>query len=138
MIDPSQREPESKLHGTPVLVIDDSDIDREVLRDLLTAAGCVVHDLPSPIGATRKAREVKVRAIVIDQHLPSLDGNKLAALFRNNTGMQDVRVVLVSSTDDDGMLEIARAAHVDAFVSKQHVHRDLVPTLRRLLSKSAR
>jgi len=125
-----------KLRGLPVLVIDDSDIDREVMKNLLEQAGCVVHDLPSPIGATRKAREVQVKAVVVDQNLPSLDGSKLAALFRNNAGMQDIRVVLVSSAEEGGMLEIARQARADAFVAKQRLHQDLVPTLRRVLAKA--
>src|SRR5215831_9579206 len=90
---------ETKQRGLPVLVIDDSDIDREVMKDILEQGGYTVHDLPSPIGATRKARELQVKAIVIDQNLPSLDGNKLAALFRNSAGMQDVRVILVSSSE---------------------------------------
>ena len=46
-----------------VLVIDDSDIDRQVMVDLLANAGFEVHELPSPIGATRKARELHVRAV---------------------------------------------------------------------------
>jgi twitching motility two-component system response regulator PilH len=121
--------------GSSVLVIDDSDIDRQVIVDLLGAAGFEVHELPSPIGATRKARELQVRAVVIDQNLPSLDGNKLAALFRSNPGMHDIRVVLISSSDALQMQELTRQAKADAFVSKQEMHDALVPTLRRLLTK---
>src|SRR3954469_24693086 len=91
-----------------VLVIDDSDIDRQVMADILMSAGFEVHELPSPIGATRKARELNVRAVVIDQNLPPLDGSKLAALFRTNASMQDIRVVLVSSSDEAQMQDIAR------------------------------
>ena len=118
-----------------VLVIDDSDIDRQVMVDLLMGAGFEVHELPSPIGATRKARELHVRAVVIDQNLPSLDGSKLAALFRTNAGMQDIRVVLVSSSDESQMQDIARQAKADAFIAKQHMHEALVPTLKRLMAK---
>ena len=127
----------TKTRGVPVLVIDDSEIDREVMKDVLSAAGYDVHDLPSPIGATRKARELGVRAVVIDQNLPSLDGSKLALLFKNNAGMQDVRVILVSSSDATMMNELARASNADAFVCKQQLHETLVPTLKRLLAKTS-
>lgn len=123
---------QAKPRSRSVLVIDDSDIDRQAIADLLATAGFIVHQLPSPIGATRKARELQVGLVVIDQNLPSLDGNKLAALFRN-AGLSDLRVVLTSSSDELAMLAITKQAKADAFVAKQRMHEDLVLTVRRLL-----
>lgn len=123
----------TKTRSSSVLVIDDSDIDREVIADLLALAGYTVHQLPSPIGATRKARELQVGLVVIDQNLPSLDGSKLATLFRNAPGLADLRVVLTSSSDELSMLEITKRAKADAFVAKQRLREDLVSTVRRLL-----
>jgi CheY-like chemotaxis protein len=125
---------QSKGRSTSVLVIDDSDIDRQAIADILARAGYVVHQLPSPIGATRKARDLQVGVVVIDQNLPSLDGSKLAALFRN-AGLSDLRVILTSSSDELSMLEITRRAKADAFVAKQRLREDLVATVRRLLGK---
>ena len=124
----------NKPHHNSVLVIDDSDIDRGVMVELLAGAGFEVHELPSPIGATRKARELQVGLVVIDQNLPSLDGSKLATLFRT-AGLADLRVVLASSSDEITMLEITRQARADAFVAKQRLREELVPTVRRLLAK---
>lgn len=124
----------SKGRSASVLVIDDSDIDRQVISDVLANAGYTVHQLPSPIGATRKARDLQVGVVVIDQNLPSLDGSKLAALFRN-AGLSDLRVILTSSSDEISMLEITKRAKADAFVAKQRLHEDLVETVRRLLGK---
>jgi CheY-like chemotaxis protein len=124
----------NKPRHSSVLVIDDSDIDRGVMVELLAGAGFEVHELPSPIGATRKARELQVGLVVIDQNLPSLDGSKLATLFRT-AGLADLRVVLASSSDEITMLEITRQARADAFVAKQRLREELVPTVRRLLAK---
>jgi CheY-like chemotaxis protein len=132
--DRTQMTAQPKIRNKNVLVIDDSDIDRQVIADLLAVAGYTVHQLPSPIGATRKARELQVGLVVIDQNLPSLDGNKLAALFRN-AGLQDLRVVLTSSSDELAMLEITKQAKADAFVAKQRLGQELVETVRRLLGK---
>lgn len=125
---------QSKSRNNSVLVIDDSDIDRQAIADLLALAGFIVYQLPSPIGATRKARDLQVAVVVIDQNLPSLDGSKLAALFRN-AGLSDLRVILTSSSDEISMLEITRRAKADAFVAKQRLREDLVATVRRLLGK---
>src|SRR5262245_6834699 len=108
-------QPGSKVR---VLVVDDSDVDRQVMQDILSTAGFDVHALPSPIGATKIARELQVNVVVVDQNLPSLDGNKLAGLFRKVTGLQNVRIVLVSGADEAVMATVARKANVDAFVSK--------------------
>jgi two-component system, sensor histidine kinase and response regulator len=129
---PNPPAPSSALKARSVLVIDDSDIDRQVMVDLLTQSGFTVHELPTPIGATRKARELQVAAVVIDQNLPSLDGGKLATLFRS-AGMKELRVILVSSSDELTMLDITRRANADAFVNKRSLQEELVPTLRRLL-----
>ncbi len=115
-----------------VLVIDDSDVDRLTMTDLLEAAGFEVQGLPSPIGATRAARQMKARVVVIDQNLPAMDGSKLAALFRGNASLRDIRLVLVSSSEATTMTEVARQARADAFVSKQTLHTELVRTVRRL------
>jgi len=125
---------QNKSRANSVLVIDDSDIDRQVIADILALAGYTVHQLPSPIGATRKARDLGVGLVVIDQNLPSLDGSKLASLFRN-AGLQDLKVVLTSSADEISMLEITKRAKADAFVAKQRLREDLVETVRRLLAK---
>jgi CheY-like chemotaxis protein len=120
--------------GPVVLVIDDSDIDRATITELLSAAGCEVHGLPSPIGATRIARQLQVQVVVIDQNLPAMDGSKLAALFHGNPGMRDIRVVLISGNEEQHMLDIAKQAQVSAFVSKRELHQKLVPTVKRLTS----
>jgi CheY-like chemotaxis protein len=117
-----------------VLVIDDSDIDRQAIVDLLAGAGYEVHGLPTPIGATRVARQLNVRVVIIDQNLPAMDGSKLAALFRKNPSMAAIRVVLVSGGDEKAMTALAREAQVDAFVSKRLLHDELLKTVRRLVA----
>ena len=122
--------------GQAVLVIDDNDVDREAIAECLRAVGFTVHDLPSPIGATRKARELNVGVVVIDQNLPAMDGSRLAALFRGNPQMRSIRLVLVSSNDASIMAEITRQAQADAFVSKRDIQRELAKTVLKLLPAS--
>jgi CheY-like chemotaxis protein len=119
--------------GQAVLVIDDNDVDREAISECLRDVGLTVHDLPSPIGATRAARELNVGVVVIDQNLPAMDGSRLAALFRGNPQMRHIRLVLVSGNDATVMGEIMRQAQADAFVSKRDIQRDLAKIVLRLL-----
>jgi len=116
-----------------VLVIDDNDVDREAISECLRAVGLTVHGLPSPIGASRKARELNVTVVIIDQNLPAMDGSRLAALFRGNPQMRNIRLVLVSGNDASVMAEIMKHAQADAFVSKRDIQRDLAKTVLKLL-----
>lgn len=117
-----------------VLVIDDSDVDREAMAAVLTRSGFQVHALPSPIGATRVAREHQVQVVVIDQNLAAMEGSKLATLFRTNPVMRHIRVVLVSGNDESAMADVAKRAQADAFVSKRELYASLASTVKRLLS----
>jgi len=115
-----------------VLVIDDSDIDRETMVSILKDAGFNVHSQPSPIGATKLARDLGVRVVVIDQNLPAMDGSKLASLFRSNPVLRSVRLILVSGFDEASMAELAKKAQADAFIGKSVIHTQLAPAVRRL------
>jgi CheY-like chemotaxis protein len=116
-----------------VLVIDDNDVDREAIAECLREVGLTVHGLPSPIGASRTARELGVGVVVIDQNLPAMDGSRLAALFRGNPQMRHIRLVLVSGNDANVMADIVRQSQADAFVSKRDIQRDLAKIVLRLL-----
>ena len=123
---------EGKKRRPRVLVIDDSEVDREVMQEILSNAGCDVHVLPSPIGASKVARELNVDVVVVDQNLPSLDGNKLVALLRKVGGLQDLQVILVSGASEVDVEPLASQANVNAFISKRHLHDQLAQTVQRL------
>ena len=133
-MEPFNTDSPSTASKPAVLVIDDSDIDRQVIVDLLSRDGYEVHALPTPIGATRVARQLRVRLVIIDQNLPAMDGSKLAALFRKNPSMASIRVVLVSGADEKAMAALAKEAQIDAFVSKRMLHDELLSTVRRLVA----
>jgi CheY-like chemotaxis protein len=134
---PAAASPGGNARGTKpspaVLVIDDSDIDRQVMVELLSESGLSVRELPTPIGATRVAREVGAKVVVIDQNLPALNGAKLAALFRSNPALRDIKLVLISSSDEREMAKLVTDAGADAFVSKTRMHSELVSVVRKLL-----
>lgn len=101
-----------------VLVIDDSDISRAEMIRVLQDAGLEVVGLSSPIGATRVILSGNVRAVVIDVEMPSLRGDRLAALFRGNPRMNGVGVVLVSGEKDEELTRLAIEARADEAVVK--------------------
>lgn len=116
-----------------VLVIDDSDIARAAMVRSLTQAGLDVLDLPSPIGATRSIVRHSVRLVVIDINMPSMRGDKLAALFRNNERLKELKLVLVSGTEPERLSDLAVEVGADGVVAKSAGNDALVHMVRQLI-----
>jgi DNA-binding response OmpR family regulator len=120
----------------PVLVIDDSKLARQSMAYALRDAGFVVHELPSPIGATREIIRRDCGFVVIDIEMPALRGDKLASLFRANPRFAGVVVVLVSSLPEEELQRLASEVGADAFIPKSRLPGELVTALRRLSTAS--
>lgn len=119
-----------------VLVIDDSDVARTSMKRALTAAGLRVVDLPSAIGATSMILRARPFVVVIDVNMPSIQGDKLAALFRRTVRLGQLRIVLVSGLDTNCLETLARDAGADAVVAKSEGPEELVRVVKTLMEKA--
>jgi CheY-like chemotaxis protein len=108
-----------------VLVIDDDDITREMLCDLLREHGHDVHELSSAIGASRAISDLNIEAVVLDVMMPSINGDKLARLLRGASRGQTLAIVLISSCPLNELRTLADAARADAVVSKSDARSSL-------------
>lgn len=113
---------EDGAHQAAVLVIDDSDVARRAMAELLTQNGMKVVTLSSPIGATREVMRNNVDVVVIDLMMPGLRGDRLAALFRENGRLAKLGLVLVSGGSDEELSQLSLERSVDAVVSKSRIH----------------
>jgi CheY-like chemotaxis protein len=115
-----------------VLLIDDDDIAREFLASLLRDAGHEVCELPSPIGATRTILSEAIDIVILDVFMPHMDGDKSAKMLRENSRLEGLAIILVSSCDITKLTEIAARVKADAVVSKAEARQQLVPTVNRV------
>ena len=114
-----------------VLVIDDDDIARMAMVDLLESAGLEVSDLPSPIGATQKLLQEQIDVVVLDVMMPSLRGDKLANLLRKNPRLQHLGVILVTGALPDELHEVAGQVEAHAVIEKARIDEALVDAVNR-------
>lgn len=119
--------------GSRVLLIDDDDVAREFLAELLREAGHEVFELPSPIGATRTILSEGIDAVVLDVFMPDMDGDKSAKMLRENTRLAGLAIILVSSSELRKLEEIAARVKADAVVCKADARTMLVPTVQSAL-----
>jgi CheY-like chemotaxis protein len=106
---------------TRVLVIDDDDIARELLTQVLKGVGYTVFTLPSAIGATREIFQNGIDAVVVDVMLPDIDGDKLARVLRQNSRGRGLAIVLVSSRPVEELRALAASAQADMVLPKAQI-----------------
>jgi len=121
-----------------VVVIDDDEFEREFLVDLLQTAGFNVSSLPSVFGVTNHLVQEHVQVVVLDVMMPTIRGDKLAALLRKSAALPNLRVVLVSSMSEAEVAPLMALAGVEAFVAKANVRADLAMVIDNLVGGARR
>jgi CheY-like chemotaxis protein len=106
-----------------VLVIDDSEIARADMAHRLSQAGFKVSSLASPIGATRVIVDQAIDVVVIDVQMPSIRGDRLAALFKGNQRFAALGVILVTGSGEAELEQLRSVAKADAVLSKAKLDR---------------
>jgi CheY-like chemotaxis protein len=114
-----------------VLVIDDDDVAREIIVDVLAREGHNVSSLPSPIGATKHIVENQIEVVVLDVMMPSMRGDKLAALLGRNPKLKNLGVVLVTSARVEDVSVLAETVSSVTIVAKEGLQADLPQAVRR-------
>ena len=82
-----------------VLVVDDDLETIQALAVLLKALGHDAQFAISGLGAINCARKFKPDIVILDVHLPDLEGDKVARLIRFEPGLENVRIIAVSAVD---------------------------------------
>ena len=112
-----------------VLVIDDDDISRTALREVLEASGHHVTDLVSAVGAQELMAMKSFDAVVLDVMLPGLTGDKFARLLRRDKHGDRLAIILVSSAPQLNVQALANLSDADSALSKRDTRLNLNPTL---------
>lgn len=99
--------PSADLAGAHIAIVDDSEINRRVLVELMQSWNSRVspyEDAQSALVALRAAqsRGTPYDIAVIDSDLPDLSGAELGRELRRDPALQDLRMVLLTSTPRQG------------------------------------
>jgi PAS domain S-box-containing protein len=82
--------------GSTVLVVDDDPLMQQLVSGQLEPAGFKVLAADDGVTALRLAREQKPQAIILDIHLPRLDGWSVLSQLKSEPALSNIPVILVS------------------------------------------
>jgi len=115
-----------------VVIVDDSELTREVVQATLVRAGFRVIALESAFGFIKAVREQAPALILLDVGLASMNGTKLVELGRQHAPRQ-ARIVLYSGRDDGDLAQDVQASGADGFIHKRMTDQALVHAVERFL-----
>jgi two-component system cell cycle response regulator DivK len=116
-----------------ILIVEDQEDNRAILRDLLGAAGFeLIEATTGEEGVALTARE-RPDLILMDIQLPVMDGYEATRRIKSDAALRPIPIIAVTSYALSGDEAKARAAGCDAYVSKPFSPRQLLAKVRELL-----
>ena len=119
-----------------ILVVDDQEDNRRILRDLLTANGFEVIEGTTGEEGVALAEERGPDLILMDIQLPGIDGYEATRQIKAKPALQATPLIVVTSYALSGDDVKAFAAGADAYVSKPFSPRALLAKVREFLGSS--
>jgi two-component system, cell cycle response regulator DivK len=116
-----------------ILVVEDHEENRRILRLLLTKAGFELIEAETGEDGVRLAETERPDLILMDIQLPGLDGYEATRRIKANPELRAVPLIVVTSYALSGDDEKAFAAGCDAYVTKPFVPRQLLAKIREYL-----
>ena len=116
-----------------ILVIEDQEDNRAILRDLLTSAEFVVLEAVTGEEGVAAAEREHPDLILMDVQLPGIDGLEATRRIRAVPGLRQIPLIVVTSYALSGDDVKARDAGADDYVTKPFSPRALLATVRQHL-----
>ena len=116
-----------------ILVVEDQEDNRRILRDLLTSAGYEMTEAVNGEEGIALAETSRPDLILMDIQLPGLDGYEATRRIKANLALRAIPIIAVTSYALSGYEVKAREAGCDDYVTKPFSPRALLAKIREQL-----
>ena len=116
-----------------ILVVEDTEDNRQILRDLLGMAGYTVVEAQNGAEGVAMAAEHKPDLILMDIQMPVMDGYEATRRIKAEPALKTIPIVAVTSYALSGDEEKAREAGCDAYIAKPYSPRQMLARVREIL-----
>jgi|SRR5580698_2945965 two-component system cell cycle response regulator DivK len=113
-----------------ILVVEDQEDNRRILRDLLTSADYEVIEAENGEEALAAVAKKRPDLILMDIQLPILDGYEVTRRIKADPTLKHIPIIVVTSYALSGDEAKARTAGCDAYVAKPFSPRALLEKIR--------
>ncbi|MEK0084256.1 response regulator [Benzoatithermus flavus] len=113
-----------------ILVVEDQEDNRAILRDLLTHAGFEVLEALTGEEGVRMAEVLRPDLVLMDIQLPAVDGYEATRRIKAQPSLRAIPIIAVTSYALSGDELKAEAAGCDGYVTKPFSPRRLLAIVR--------
>lgn len=126
---------EGRGRGASVLLVEDEDQLRRVMKDLLQREGYRVAEARDGIQALDEVDRFAPDVIILDLNLPGIDGYSVLAQLRSRPATRDIPImVLTAKGDEDNEVRVFELG-ADDFVTKPFRARSLTARIEAILGR---
>ena len=118
-----------------ILVVEDQEDNRQILRDLLGSAEYEMTEAENGEEALAAVVRDKPDLILMDIQLPIMDGYEATRRIKADPATRNIPIIVVTSYALSGDEGKAREAGCDAYVTKPYSPRQLLAKIREYLPK---
>ncbi len=126
--------PPTSMQGMPVLVVDDNPTNRRLVNDLLvswsmqpTLAASGIEALAAMQRAASSGKPFPL--VLLDLHMPEMDGFDLAEIIRKEYSADEVALVLLTSATRQGLFMRCKELEIGASLMKPFSRSELLNTI---------
>jgi two-component system cell cycle response regulator DivK len=119
--------------GRRILMVEDHEDNRRILRDLLTSASYETLEAETGEAGVAVAEAQRPDLILMDIQLPGVDGYEATRRIKAHPALRRIPVIAVTSYALAGDQIKAFEAGCDGYVTKPFSPRDLLATIREFL-----
>jgi two-component system, cell cycle response regulator DivK len=116
-----------------ILVVEDQEDNRRILRDLLTSVGFQLFEAEDGEQGVASAETHRPDLILMDIQMPNLDGYEATRRIKANPQLREIPIIVVTSYALSGDEDRARAAGCDDYITKPYSPRQLLAKIKQHL-----
>ena len=116
-----------------ILVVEDQEDDRQIIRDMLAGTDYAITEAEDGEQALAAVAKERPDLILMEIQLPSMDGYETMRRIRTDPALLSIPIIAVSSYAPSEEQQKARAAGCDDFVPKPYSPHQLLLKIRNYL-----
>jgi two-component system cell cycle response regulator DivK len=123
------------MAGELILVVEDNEKNRKLVRDVLTFKGYTIVEAETGEDGVRLARERLPKLILMDIQLPGINGIEALRQLRADDATRSIPVVAVTASAMDRDRQTIMAAGFDAYQSKPLNVKEFMAAIQAILTR---
>jgi len=124
------------LGGRRMLIVDDNQTNRRILREMLAAEGINVDEVSTAAEGLEQLRRVRYDLAILDVQMPDMDGFQLATAVRADKKIKRQNLLMLTSAGQRGDGERCRELGIRGYLTKPISRSDLLQALGTVLAGS--